>query len=177
MTWTLINPVRRLTQDPEKILRPFIKEGAAVLDVGCGPGYFTTAMAGLVGSGGRVIAADIQEWMLKRARRRVEKAGLADRVNFHLSRPVSLDLPPDGADFALAFWMAHEVPDKERLFAEILAALVPGGILLLVEPRMHVGAPAFAAIVGAAARSGFLPAGTIPIRLSRAVLLRKPTSR
>jgi ubiquinone/menaquinone biosynthesis C-methylase UbiE len=177
LSWTLINPIRSLNQDPERILRPFIKEGAAVLDVGCGPGYFTAAMAGLVGGSGRVIATDIQEWMLERVRMRVEKAGLSERVRLHLARPGGLDLPPDHVDFALAFWMAHEVPDRVRLFGEILATLRPGGNLLLVEPRLHVNAKAFLSIVGAATESGFVTDGPVSIRLSRAVLLRKPASR
>lgn len=174
MTWTLINPFRNLTQDPRKILRPFVKEGDTVLDVGCGPGYFATAMAGLVGEHGLVIAADIQEWMLERVRRRAKKAGLSERVRVHLARPDGLDIGSDRVDFALAFWMAHEVPDKEGLFAEILACLAAGGTLLLVEPRMHVNAKAFAAIAGIAERSGFISAGPVSIRLSRAALLRKP---
>jgi ubiquinone/menaquinone biosynthesis C-methylase UbiE len=174
MTWTLINPFRSLTQDPGKLLRPFIKDGDTVLDVGCGPGYFTAAMAGLVGDSGLVIAADLQEWMLERVRRRVEKAGLSERVRLHLARPDGLDVGSDHVNFALAFWMAHEVPDKERLFSEILSCLVPGGTLLLVEPRMHVNAGAFAAIAGIAEKSGFVSAGPVSIRLSRAALFHKP---
>lgn len=174
MTWTLINPFRSLAQNPAKTLRPFIKDGDTVLDVGCGPGYFTTAMARLVGEHGLVIAADIQEGMLERARRRVKKAGLSERVRLHLARPDGLDVRSDRVNFALAFWMAHEVPDKERLFAEILACLVPGGSLLLVEPRIHVDAGAFAEIAGIVGRSGFVSAGPVSIRLSRAALFHKP---
>jgi ubiquinone/menaquinone biosynthesis C-methylase UbiE len=174
LSWTLINPVRSLSQGPAKILRPFVKEGDTVLDVGCGPGYFTTAMAELVGGSGLVIAADIQAWMLERVRRRVEKAGLSGRVRRHLARADRLDVPSDRVNFALAFWMVHEVPDKERLFSEILACLVPGGTLLMAEPRLHVNAKAFAAITGIALKAGFVSAGPVSIRFSRAALFRKP---
>lgn len=174
LSWTLINPIRSLSQDPAKILRPFIKEGDTALDVGCGPGYFTTAMAELVGRNGHVIAVDIQAWMLERARRRLEKAGLSGRIRLHLARADRLDIPSDRVDFALAFWMAHEVPDKERLFSEILACLAPGGTLLMAEPRLHVHAKVFAAIAGAAIKAGFVSAGPVPVRFSRAALFRKP---
>ena len=170
----LINPVRRLSQDPAKILRPFVKEGDTALDVGCGPGYFTTALAGLVGGAGVVISADIQGWMLERVRKRLEKAGLSGQVRLHLARADRLEVPSNRVDFALAFWMVHEVPDKERLFSEILACLVPGGTLLMVEPRLHVKATAFAETVGVAIKAGFVSAGSVPVRFSRAVLLRKP---
>ncbi len=174
LSWTLINPVRSLSQDPAKILRPFVKEGDTALDVGCGPGYFTTAMAELVGGNGHVIATDIQGWMLERARRRLEKAGLSGRVRLRLARAGRLDVPSDRVDFALAFWVVHEVPDKERLFSEILACLAPGGTLLLAEPRIHVNAKAFAGIAGTAVKAGFVSADPVPIRFSRAELFRKP---
>ena len=174
LSWTLVNPFRSLTQNPHKTLRPFVKGGDTALDVGCGPGYFTTAMAGLVGGNGHVIAVDIQGWMLERTRRRLDRAGLSGRVRLHLARADRLDVPSDRVDFALAFWVVHEVPDKERLFSEILACLVPGGILLLAEPRMHVDAKAFAEISGIAVKAGFESASPVSIRLSRAALFHKP---
>jgi ubiquinone/menaquinone biosynthesis C-methylase UbiE len=177
LSWTLINPLRRLSQNPEKTMRRFIQEGYTALDVGCGPGYFTTALAGLVGANGLVISADIQEWMLEKVRRRLEKAGLSARVRLHLARTDRLNIPSDRIDFALAFWMVHEVPDKERLFSEILACLAPGGTLLLAEPRMHVGAKAFAEISAAAVKAGFVSAGPVPIRSSRAEVFRNPALR
>ncbi len=177
LSWMLINPVRSLFQNPMKILQPFIHKGDSVLDVGCGPGYFTAAMAGLVGENGLVISADIQEWMLERVRKRLERAGLASRVRLHLARADRLDIPSDRVDFALAFWMVHEVPDKERLFSEILACLLPGGTLLLAEPRMHVDARAFAETVEIAEKAGFRAAGPAPVRFSRAAVFHKPAPR
>jgi ubiquinone/menaquinone biosynthesis C-methylase UbiE len=38
-----------------------------VLDIGCGPGFFTIDMARMVGDSGRVIAADLQAAMLQKA--------------------------------------------------------------------------------------------------------------
>jgi len=70
--------------------------------------------------------------------------------------------------------MAHEVAEPKRLFAEILAALKPGGLLLLVEPRMHVSEGYFAEMVADAESAGFARQGEEAIRLSRAVVLRRP---
>jgi ubiquinone/menaquinone biosynthesis C-methylase UbiE len=60
----LTNPVRRWFQNPERILKDYVKEGMTVLDIGCGPGFFSVAMATMVGETGKVIAADIQDGML-----------------------------------------------------------------------------------------------------------------
>jgi ubiquinone/menaquinone biosynthesis C-methylase UbiE len=178
LSFTLTNVFRRMAQDPDRILRPFIKDGDTAIDVGCGPGYFTIPMARLVGSRGYVVAADIQQKMLDKTRRRAERAGVADRIDLRLSGERGLGLRGVCADFALIFWMAHEVDDLVSLFREILEALKPGGCCLLVEPRVHVTEARYGEIVSAAVVAGFERGETPAVRLSRAVVLRpRATSR
>jgi len=174
LAWLLINPIRSLSQNPKKTLQRFIRERDTVLDAGCGPGYFTTVMAELVGETGLVIAADIQEWMLKKIRKRIERAGLTGRVRLHLAQADRLNVPSDHVDFVLAFWMVHEVPDKSRFFSEILECLKPRGTLLFAEPKIHISENNFRGIVEAAGKAGFMMAGPVPVRLSRAVIFYKP---
>lgn len=171
LSFTLTNVFRRLAHDPVRILRPFVRAGNAVLDVGCGPGFFTVPMARLVGDRGRVYAVDIQPAMLARTERRAARAGVLDRVRTVLADRRSLRLP-ERADFALVFWVAHEVEDPGRFFAEIRSALEPRGRLLLIEPRGHVSVSRYGEIVAAAVQAGFEPGETPHIRLSRAVVLR-----
>ncbi len=45
LSGSLDNSIRRWLQNPKKILSPYIKEGMTVLDVGCGPGFFSIEMA------------------------------------------------------------------------------------------------------------------------------------
>ena len=168
LSFTLTNAFRRLAQDPARILAPFIKEGETLLDIGCGPGFFTIPMARLVGPRGLVLAVDIQPKMLEKTRRRAERAGVEDRVRLHLAGRDGLGLDVR-ADFALIFWMAHEVDDPVRFFRDILGALKPGGLALLVEPRVHVTARRYGEIVVAAMSAGFEPFRTEPVRLSRNV--------
>ena len=68
---SLDSKLRRWIQNPLKILAPYLREGMSVLDIGCGPGFFTIDMAMMVGESGRVIAADLQEGMLERLRRKI----------------------------------------------------------------------------------------------------------
>jgi ubiquinone/menaquinone biosynthesis C-methylase UbiE len=171
LSFTLTNFFRRMFHDPKKILARFIKSGDTVVDVGCGPGFFTIPMARMVGEKGLVIAADINRGMLKRVKRRAERAGVSGRLLAQLSEKNRLGIGPK-VNFALAFWMAHEVRDLGRFFAEIQATLQPDGVFLLVEPKMHVSDMSYDEIVAAAEKAGLKPFGEVPVRLSRATAFR-----
>ncbi len=134
--------LRRLLHNPEKIVGPYVQPGMTVMDVGCGMGMFSIAMAKMVGEQGRVIAVDLQQKMLDVLRRRAERAGVADRIQLHKCEQDRLGVDAQ-VDFALAFMMVHEVPDQRRLLGEIHGCLKPGGKLLVAEPRLHVSGTAF----------------------------------
>lgn len=175
LAYTFDNPARRLIHNPEKILGEFIGTGQTVIDLGCGMGYFSIAMARLVGERGRVISVDIQEKMLETVRRRAERQGLQSRVQLHQSEPHKIGVN-EQVDFALAFWMVHEVPDIEAFLKEILTILKPEASFLLVEPKMHVRASDFQKTVELACAAGLKPCSEPNIRVSRAVLFAKGQS-
>ena len=81
---SLDNKFRRLFHNPIRILEAYIATGMTVIDLGCGPGYFTEALAKLVGEGGRVIAADLQQKMLDKVDRKIRGTELEGRVEKHL---------------------------------------------------------------------------------------------
>src|SRR5512146_115103 len=99
--YTFDNRLRRLLHDPAEILGGLAHAGDTVVDVGCGLGYFTIALADLVGPHGRVIAVDLQSEMLKRARRRAARRGLLERIDFHQCTPERIGLSMR-VDFVLA---------------------------------------------------------------------------
>ena len=172
--WWLIhsfdNPIRRLFQKPEAILQGLVQIGDMCLDMGCGYGYFSIPMARLVGSSGAVTAADVQPEMLAGVKRRAEKSGVLAQIRLHKVDSSGLHLGRV-FDFALAFWMVHEVPDQEGMLRQICASLKPGGRFLLVEPKGHVSEAAFTRTVGIAEQAGFTKAAEPRISFSRAVLL------
>ena len=169
----LSTPVRRLVTDPKRILRGLVQPGAAAVDVGCGPGFFTLPLAEMVGEGGSVIAVDLQAAMLEKVRVRAERKGLAARIRLHQCAADSLDVDGERVDFVLAFWMVHEAPDAARLLGEVRGILRDGGRLLLVEPRGHVGAEAFSRTVDHAVAAGLRPLSRPGVAFSRAVLLQR----
>jgi ubiquinone/menaquinone biosynthesis C-methylase UbiE len=169
--FTFDNIFRKILQDPERILKPFIKRGWTVLDVGPGMGYFTIPLAKLVGDTGRVIAADLQQRMLDGIHHRAIRAGVRDRITLHQSTPHSIGIS-ESIDFCLAFWMVHEVPDRTRFFGEISSKLKPDGLLLLVEPKLHVSKENFEKTLGMAKSAGLSTANQPKIFLSYSVLLK-----
>jgi len=166
------NPLRRLLHAPEKILGPYVKPGMTVTDVGCGMGFFSIAMARMVGGEGRVISVDLQQKMLETLTKRAKKAGVADRITTHRCEATSLGLT-EPLDFALAFYSAHEVPNLRRLLGEIHGCLRPAGKLLVVEPIGHVTPKDFEAMLSLAEAIGFRVRERPHVRLSRAAVLVK----
>jgi ubiquinone/menaquinone biosynthesis C-methylase UbiE len=172
MCYSFDNPLRRIFHKPEPLLAPYMKPGMVAVDIGCGMGYFTLGLAKLAGPGGRVIAVDLQQRMLDALERRARRAGLADRILLHRCRPDSLGVEGP-VDFALAFWMAHEVPDKPRFFREIFDLLKTGGRLLLVEPKFHVTLRSLERTLAVCRGAGFRALKEPAIALSCAVLMGK----
>lgn len=129
--------IRHWIQNPNRILSHHVQEGMVVLDVGCGPGYFTVPMAKIVGATGKVIACDMQEGMLDKVRGKIQGTELEDRIQLHLCSQHHLGLS-EPVDFVLAFYMMHEVPDQERLLGELASILRPTAGILVVEPPFHV---------------------------------------
>ncbi len=170
LCFTFDNRFRKLLHNPDVILSPYVGPGDRVIDVGAGMGYFSMALARLVGTAGRVTAIDIQEKMLAALLRRAEKNGVSEIIRVHQAAPDSLGDHPK-ADFILAFWVVHEVPDQRAFLTEIFNLLKPGGRFLLVEPKIHVPAKALLKTIQTANEIGFVVKDKPKVRLSRGVLL------
>ena len=169
LCFTFDNFVRRIFQNPGKIIEPYVRKGDTVLDVGPGMGYFSIPLAKIVGDKGRVIVVDIQIEMLNALQKRAKRAGVEQRITPHLCKQNSLGLDIK-FDFALAFWMAHEVPEQESFFKEIRSLLKPNGKLLLSEPAFHVTKAMYSETVKRAIKSGFTMKSNPKIWLSRSAL-------
>ena len=168
----LDHPLRRLFQNPRTLLAGLVKPGMTVLDLGCGPGYFSLAMARMVGENGRVLAVDVQPEMLAILRAKAERQGLLPRLVLQPCEPgrIGLDQP---IDFALAFYMLHETPDSAAFAREIFAALKPGGRFLVVEPSF-VSADDFRETLNRVRSAGFAEEKGPWILLGRTRLFHKP---
>jgi ubiquinone/menaquinone biosynthesis C-methylase UbiE len=170
--WALDIWIRKYIHNPYKIVGDYIKEGQTVLDLGCGPGFFSLAMAEMVGEKGRVISVDIQEEMLQMLRGKSERAGLKSRILPHKAQPDKIGIS-QMVDFALAFYMIHEVPDKKSFLREVTSRLKTDGRFLIVEPKFHVSKPDFDNTLKVAQSAGLKQISEPKILFSRAALLIK----
>ncbi len=62
--YLLASPLRRLFQNPHKILGPYVEAGMTALDIGCAMGFFSLPLARMVGETGKIVCVDVQEKML-----------------------------------------------------------------------------------------------------------------
>ena len=163
---------RRLLQNPKRLLKPYIEEGMTVLDFGCGPGFFTVELARMVGESGRVIAADLQKGMLHKLRDKIKGTELESRITLHKCEEDKIGIS-ENVDFVLAFYIVHEVVNKEGLFAEIETILKPNGQVLIVEPPFHVSKTAFEETIGKAKATGLTEVKRPKVMFNKAVVLKK----
>ena len=166
------NRLRPLVHNPEKIFAPYVARGMTVLDVGCGAGFASLGLAKLVGEEGLVIAADLQHKMLSMVKERAKRAGLSDRIRIHLCGSNRIGLR-EQLDFAVAFFMVHEVPDVRAFLEEIFTLLKTGGRFFVTEPKIHVGLIAFQQIMREAQAIGFDIGERPSVLFGRTVLLMK----
>ena len=163
------NVIRRLVHNLQTMYRPYVQPGMIVLDVGCGMGFNAIGLAKLVGETGTVIATDVQPEMLQVLRRRAGKAGVAERIRTRQCRPDAIGVT-EAVDFAVAFWMVHEVPNPRALLRELGGQLTTGGHLFIAEPRLHVSATAFDQTLTLAEEVGLTLKDRPSVRFSRAAV-------
>ena len=123
--------LRRLQQQALELAA--LREGEAVLDVGCGTGDLALRAKQRVGAAGLVVAVDPGPRQIARARAKAGDRGLA--VDFGTGMIERLDFPPERFDVVLSTLMMHHVTDeaKREGVAEIARVLRPGGRLVMAD--------------------------------------------
>ena len=159
LAFALLLPGRGLILSPRKLLsRLELSPGDRVLEVGPGPGYFSPAVARAIPAG-RLQLLDLQHEMLRKARRRLGRAGVA---NVDFVQASAAALPCAAASFDAAFLVAvlGEVAEPIACMSGLARVLRPGGRLLVAELPGDPDALSEADIRALAEASGLRPLET-----------------
>lgn len=130
--------IRLWYRDPAEAISLFgIGPAMSVLDLGSGTGLFTEEIARAVGETGHVHAVEIQQPLIDRTRRRVNLAGLDDRVSYYRAGAYVLPMDSQSVDVAVLVATLGEIPEKLRALLELFRVVKPGGRLAISEELMH----------------------------------------
>jgi ubiquinone/menaquinone biosynthesis C-methylase UbiE len=130
------NLSRRLFSDPNEFCQ-YVKEGQVVADLGCGPGFFTLALAECVGPEGRVYAIDSDEKAVQALKKKADKRAYRN-IEAHASSASDLSFIKEGSvDFVLANGLLCSMAPKyhESTVSEIERILKPDGQAYLMAAR------------------------------------------
>jgi ubiquinone/menaquinone biosynthesis C-methylase UbiE len=131
-----------LVQDPYQALDAAgLEPGQRVLEVGCGPGFFTVPAARMVGEGGYLCTLDISPLALKKVQGKMDEAGVSN-VETMLADAAQTGLPDGSFDLVFVFGFAHPVGEMEGILVELHRLLKPGGVLA-VEGRVEPSSALF----------------------------------
>jgi len=107
--------------------------GAAVLDVGCGPGTDTLPLAEIVGPAGTVDGIDHDAAMVAEADCRASEAGVADRVRHRQGDAYALPFDDGAFDAVRTERLFLHLAEPERAVAEMVRVTRPGGRVVLMD--------------------------------------------
>jgi ubiquinone/menaquinone biosynthesis C-methylase UbiE len=131
------NPIRRLFMPPRRLVESFVTKDQAAAGLGCGPGFYTLALAKSVGPEGKVYAVDSDEKAIRAVEKKAAKRGYHN-IEAHASCASDLSFIKDGTmDFVLAHGLLCSMAPRhhESAVNEIRRVLKPGGLAYLTVAR------------------------------------------
>ena len=129
---SFLSPKRDMTLDMLSILT-FSEIGRRdnIIDIGCGPGYFTLKLAKAV-IDGKLYAVDTDPKMIEACR---EQITLAHLGNVEVNQCEEFDFAPDSEplDGAFLAFVIHESTDRSRFLRSAAQLLKPNGWVTILE--------------------------------------------
>jgi len=123
-----LGPISRLGDKSIRRIAAYVQKGQVAADIGCGWGYYSFALADMVGPSGRVYAVDLARKCILAIKNKAEKRG-CQVIEAHESTAADLSFIKDGSvDFVLANGLLCSMAvDRPSAVAEIRRILKPTG--------------------------------------------------
>ncbi len=122
-----------------------VRPGDFALDLCCGTGDWTLALAHAVGPAGRVAGLDFSPVMLQEATAKVRAAKLNDRITLRQGDAMHLPYPDNSFNVVTIGFGLRNVPDANQVLREMARVVKPGGQVVCLEtsqptnPVIHAG--------------------------------------
>jgi ubiquinone/menaquinone biosynthesis C-methylase UbiE len=125
-------PYRRLLEDLDNTLE--IKEGEAILDAGCGPGFIIEkVIKENTGKGISVVGLDVSGGMIKRARKRCKNFSNVKLQVADLNK--NLEFPNGSFDKVVCSNTLYALEDPQRVISKFYRVLKPGATVIIANPK------------------------------------------
>jgi ubiquinone/menaquinone biosynthesis C-methylase UbiE len=130
--WTgdAVSMMRSRSSSRLAFLAPHLREGMRVLDVGCGPGTITAAIAEAVGFDGAVVGVDLHEGQIEEARRLRQEAGL-NQLSFEIGSVYRLPVGDGEYDIVFAHGLFEHLARPHVALVEVKRVLKPSGLVAI----------------------------------------------
>ncbi|MFC5463281.1 demethylmenaquinone methyltransferase [Lederbergia graminis] len=109
-----------------------VQPGQKALDICCGTGDWTIALAKAVGSSGTVIGLDFSNNMLKIAQEKVSHEKL-EQIELIQGNAMELPFDDNSFDYVTIGFGLRNVPDYMQVLREMQRVLKPGGMAVCLE--------------------------------------------
>jgi len=103
-----------------------LRAGEIILEVGCGSGVLDRWIARYTSQANRIIAVDVNRYLLREAATLAQQEDLADVISFQEGDAEALPLPDNHVDIALSFTVMEE-GNADQMLAELVRVTKPGG--------------------------------------------------
>jgi SAM-dependent methyltransferase len=103
----------------------------AALDVGCGRGHWTSALATVLPDAAQITGVDREPHWVEAARKRLPQP----RFEFETADALALPFPDANFDLVTCQTLLIHIDNPERALREMLRVTRPGGVLLCAEPN------------------------------------------
>ena len=130
--FTLLLPIRNIFLSPRQLIKRIeLKDNYSVLELGPGPGYFSSYFAKEL-KRGKLYLADIQQEMLDYAKKRLDKRKLTN-TEYYLCNGNTFSFNDNSFDIIYMVTVIGEVENKDKYIKEFYRILKPNGILSISE--------------------------------------------
>ena len=150
-------PYRGRVQPPRMIVDALqCRPGMKIVEIGCGSGFYTVAVAKAIQPSGIVYAVDIQEGMLEKLKSRMESEGIQNVTPILADAEGKIPLDDGTADAVFSIAVIPEIPDPIKALKEIRRLMARDGVFVDSEVIMDPDYPRRGTVVKWANRAGLV---------------------